>query len=54
MLPDHIDEIPPEILYGVLNAMNIDIGDFMYHLLNDKPKEIMIYAKIYCLYVIKD
>ncbi len=50
MLPDDINNIPPDVLYGVLKVLNIEIGEFMYRLLNDKPQEIMIYARIYLLY----
>ncbi len=49
MLPDDIKHIPPDILNGILKALNIDTGEFMYQLLNDNPKQIMIYAKIYAL-----
>ncbi|WP_167571829.1 hypothetical protein [Aquimarina algiphila] len=47
MLPDQINSIPPEVLFDTLRGLNIDIGEFMYQLLNDNPKAIMIYAKIY-------
>ncbi len=42
--------IPHEFMYTILKAMNIDFGEFMYNLLNDEPKEVMIYSKIYGLY----
>jgi len=50
MLPDNINEVPPDILCGVLKLMNINIEEFMYNLINDKPREIKIYARIYMLY----
>jgi hypothetical protein len=53
MLPDNINDIPPKVLYAILKALGIDIGEFMYKLLNDNPKEIMIYAKIYTLYMMQ-
>ena len=53
MLPDHINDIPPEILYTILKVLGIDIGEFMYNLLNDSPQEIMIYARIYALYMMQ-
>ncbi len=49
MLPDDINHIPPDTLNGILKVLNIDAGEFMYQLLNDNPREIMIYAKIYAL-----
>ncbi len=50
MMPDRLDELPPDFLYGILKMLNIDYGEFMYRLLNDKPHEIMMYSKIYMLY----
>ena len=50
MLPDYIDDIPPEVLYQVLSALKIDIAEFMYRLLNDHPEAIMTYAWIYSKY----
>ncbi|WP_167571718.1 hypothetical protein [Aquimarina algiphila] len=47
MLPDHLDEIPPEFLFANLKDLNIDIGEFMYQLLNDNPEAIKIYINIY-------
>lgn len=47
MLPDNINDIPPDTLNGILKALHIDTGEFMYQLLNDNPKQVMIYAKIY-------
>ncbi|WP_159099185.1 hypothetical protein [Aquimarina spinulae] len=47
MLPDDINDIPPDTLNGILKALHIDAGEFMYQLLNDNPKQVMIYAKIY-------
>ena len=54
MLPEHINDIPPEILYPILKVLGIDIGEFMYNLLNDSPQEIMIYARIYALYMMQE
>ncbi len=50
MLPDNINHIPPEILFGILTVLEIDIGEFMYNLLNDSPNEIILYIYIYQLY----
>ncbi|WP_157766159.1 hypothetical protein [Aquimarina aggregata] len=50
MLPDDINDLPPEILYGVLRILKIDISEFMYRLLNDHPHEIMMYIWIYKQY----
>ncbi len=50
MIPDDINEIPPEVLYGVLKALNIEIGEYMYRLLNDYPRKIMIYTWVYKQY----
>ncbi|WP_167571746.1 hypothetical protein [Aquimarina algiphila] len=50
MLPDQINSIPPEILFDMLRELDMDIGEFMYQLLNDNPKAIMIYARIYIEY----
>ncbi|WP_167571750.1 hypothetical protein [Aquimarina algiphila] len=50
MLPDHIDDLPIEVLLKGLKKIDIDIGEFMYQLLNDNPKAIMIYARIYIEY----
>ncbi|PKV51728.1 hypothetical protein ATE84_3826 [Aquimarina sp. MAR_2010_214] len=54
MLPDHINDIPPEVLYTILKVLGIDIGEFMYNLLNDSPQEIMTYTKIYSLYNMRE
>ena len=50
MLPDKLYELPQEFLFKELRKLNIDLGDFMYLLLNDRPKEIMIYVRIYVQY----
>ncbi len=50
MLPDRLDEITPEVLYGILKILNIDYGEFMFRLINDKPFEVMVYAKIFSLH----
>ena len=49
MLPDNINDIPPKVLYTRLKVLDIDSGECMGKLLNDSPKEIMMYAKIYAL-----
>ncbi|WP_158237229.1 hypothetical protein [Aquimarina sp. MAR_2010_214] len=54
MLPDNINDIPPKVLYTILKVLDIDIGEFMCKLLNDSPKEIMMYAKIYALYMMQE
>ncbi len=50
MLTNDPNELPPEVLYTSLNAMYIDIGEFMYRPLNDHPKEVLCYAEIYSRY----
>ncbi len=50
MMPDRLDELPPDFLYGVLKMLNIDYGEFMCRLFNDKPHEIIMYTRIYMLY----
>ncbi|WP_378321014.1 hypothetical protein [Aquimarina celericrescens] len=50
MIIDDINEVPAEVLFRTLRALEIDVGDFMYNLINEKPHEIMIYARIFLLY----
>ncbi|WP_108869292.1 hypothetical protein [Aquimarina aquimarini] len=48
-------DMPPKVFYGLLNALDIDIGNFVTALLNDEPKEINILIKMYAIYeVTKD
>ncbi|MBL0684327.1 hypothetical protein [Aquimarina mytili] len=50
MMPDKLNELPPDFLYRILTILDIEYGEFMYRLLNDEPHEVMIYARIYMLY----
>ncbi len=50
MLPDKIDMIPPDILFGILRLLEIDTGVFMQRLLSDSPTEVLIYAQILMIY----
>jgi hypothetical protein len=51
MFSDQINFVPLEMLHTILQTLGIDVREFMYNLQNDNPKEIMIYAKIYALYM---
>ncbi|WP_158250487.1 hypothetical protein [Aquimarina sp. I32.4] len=46
----HEYDMPPKVFYGILNALDIDIGKFATNLFNDEPKAVMIYVKMYILY----
>ncbi len=50
MLPDKIDMIPPDILFGILRLLKLDTGVFMQRLLSDSPTEVLIYAQILIIY----
>ena len=44
------EAIPREVLYKILQVLEINIAKFMYLLSKDEPKTIMMYARIYKLY----
>ena len=50
MITNDTNEIPQEVLSGVLQVLNIDISGFMQRLANDDPKEVLLYAKIWAIY----
>ncbi len=47
---NQLDAVPPKILFTILQLLDIDIGDFMYKLFNDEPREVMLYAWLCVLY----
>jgi len=50
MTQDSLNELPQDFLYGALKVLNIEMGEFMYNLFNEKPTEIMVYARIFMFY----
>ncbi len=50
-MQEQTNMIPQEFMHAILKVMNIDLGEFMCNLVNDEPKEVMIYARIYALYL---
>ncbi|WP_158447914.1 hypothetical protein [Aquimarina longa] len=50
MLVDDIDEVPQEVLFGILKFLNIDTNNFMNNLLNHDPYCVSVYTWIYARY----
>ncbi len=48
---DYHSAVPLNILYNILQELGIDVNDFMIKLSYDDPTTIVIYGKIYALYL---
>ncbi|WP_158447806.1 hypothetical protein [Aquimarina longa] len=50
LVEDNLEEVPKEIVFGILELLNINTSDFENKLLEDDPRYIKIYAWIYARY----